>query len=353
LIVAGAVALACLIAAPAASAAAPQLLVHGSNIYSIDANSRALVWRAETRPTASSPSCSAVIRQRRWRGSPAAVLFRCNSRQDEFPGDMAMGASTVAFSRVYVEGQGCCDTELRTILRTTGRAGLGSSFHYIGCGGDDIRGMAAHGNTAVYGRLVWTTTNCPGNPSTGTETLTGGGVSTLNLSSGAARPLAGTPPAAFLGVSSTRLVLVPYDLTNPPVNALPGSLPEIQVWNLGTRSQERTIPETGQVVALAVRGDEIAVMVDDAGSVRIDRFSASTGAAEGSDPVPSTARPMLALYYRWAVYVAGKTVSALDTETGRVHVVARPTYAPAQLRAARGQAVWLAHGDRILAAPLP
>jgi hypothetical protein len=62
---------------------------------------------------------------------------------------------------------------------------------------------------------------------------------------------------------------------------------------------------------------------------------------------------MLALYYRWVVYVAGRTVTALDTQTANAHVVARPTYAPTQLAAVRGEAVWLAHGDRILAAPLP
>ena len=346
---------ACVLAVPAASAATPKLLVHGRRISSIDANSRLLVWRAYSAPTTLGGSCASVIRRRSWASSAAAVLFRCDPRhEDDSYGDMALGASTVAFSRVYIEGQGCCDTEFRTTLRTTGKAGLGSSFHHFGCGGNDIQGLAAHGNTAVYGRLHWVSTNCPGNPSTGTETLTGGGVSTLAMAGGTTQPLTGTPPAALLGVSATRLVLVPYDLTNPPVNELPGSLPEIQVWNLGTRSRERTIPETtGNVRALAVRGDEIAVMVDDAGSVRIDRFSASTGAAEESTPIASTAKPMLTLYYGWAVYVAGKTVTALDTQTGNAHVVARPTYAPTQLAAVRGEAVWLAHGDRILAAPLP
>ena len=348
-----AVAAACLLAVPGASAATPKLLVHGRSIDSIDATSRALVWRSHSAPAPpGGVTCASVIRRLRWGSSAVRVLFHCDPNSEDFRGEMAAGTSAVLFSRVYIEGQGCCDTEFRTNLRTTTRTGIDSSFHHFGCGGDDVLRMTARASLAVYGKVEWTSTDCPGNPSTGTETLTGGGVFTMELPSGQPRSLAGTPPAALLGVSTSRLALVPYDLSNPPVNQLPESRPEIQVWNLAARSLERTIPESGQIKAMQIRGDEIAMLIDEAGSLRIDRFSASTGAAEGSLSIAPQAKPMLGIYYHWIVFVVGKSIRALNTDTNKVHVVARPTYAPAQLLAVRGQAVWMARGDRILSAPL-
>jgi hypothetical protein len=344
---------ACLLGAAGASAATPRLLVHGRHISSIDANTGSLVWRADSPRASNGGSCASVIRRRAWASSAVRVLFRCDPRNEgDSSGQMAMGSSAVLFSRIYVEGQGCCDTEFRTNLRTIPTPAIDSSFHHFGCGGDDILGVAARGSIGVYGKVEWTSSSCPGNPSTGTETLTGGGLFTIALPSGQPRSLAGTPPAGLLGVSPTRVALVPYDLSNPPVNDLPGTLPQIQVWNLATRSLERTIPETGAITALQIRGDQLAVLVDHAGSSRIDRFSASTGAAEGSRLLVSQAQPMLALDRQWVVYVVGKKIVALNTNTHAVHVVARPTYAPAQILAMRGQVVWTARGDRILALPL-
>jgi hypothetical protein len=343
-----------MLAVSAASAATPKLLVHGRHISSIDANTGALVWRADSAAAANGGSCASVIRRRAWRSPAVRVLFRCDPRHEsDSSGDMAMGTSAVLFSRVYVEGQGCCDTEFRTSLRTIARPAVDTSFHHFGCGGDDILGLAARANIGVYGKVEWTSSSCPGNPSTGTETLTGGGLFTMALPSGQPRSLAGTPPAGLLGVSPTRVALVPYDLSNPPVNELPGTLPEIQLWNLAARSLERTVPETGEIQALQIRGDQLAVLVDQAGISRIDRFSASTGAAEGSRSLAFAARPMLALYRQWVVYVVGKKIVALNTSTHAVHVVARPTYAPGQILAVRGHVVWTARGDRILAVPLP
>jgi hypothetical protein len=344
----------CAFAPSGASAATPKLLVHGRHISSIDANSGSLVWRADSAPAPNGGSCASVIRRRAWATPAVRVLFRCDPRNEsDSSGEMAIGASAVMFSRIYVEGQGCCDTEFRTSLRTVARPAIDTSFHHFGCGGDDILGLAARGSIGVYGKVDWTSSTCPGNPSTGSETLTGGGLFTMALPSGQPRSLAGTPPAALLGVSPTRVALVPYDLSNPPVNDLPGTLPEIEIWNLATRSLERTIPEPGQIQALQIRGDQLAVLVDQSGSSRIDRFSASTGAAEGSRSLAFPARPMLALDRQWVVYVVGKKIVALNTNTHAVHVVARPTYAPGQILAVRGQVVWTARGDRILAVPLP
>ena len=345
---------ACLVTAPGASAATPKLLVHGRQITSIDANSGSLVWRAYSAPWSGGPGCNTVIRRLHWGSPKVSVIFRCDPRRPSGDaGEMAMGSSTVVFSRMFLEGQGCCDTEFRTQLRTVATPAIDSSFHHFGCGGKDILGLAARGNAAVYGRLEWTSTYCPGNPTTGTETLTGGQMFTMALSSGRTQALAGAPPAGLLGVSPTRMALVPYDLSNPPVNKLPGTLPEIQIWNLATRSLERTIHETGEIDALQIRGDQIAALVDRAGAFHIDRFAASTGDALGSRPISGPAAPLLALYRQWVVYVVGRKIVALNTNTHRVHVIARPSYRPTQLLAVRGQAVWLANGDRILAAPLP
>jgi hypothetical protein len=266
---------------------------------------------------------------------------------------MVVGTSAVLFTRSFVEAQGCCDTELLTHLRTPSRPGIDSSFHFFGCGGDNIQGLAARGRLAAYGKLDWTSTYCPGNPDTGTETLTGGGVYTLPLPGGHPQQLVGTPPPAFIGLSTTRLALVPYNLSSPPVNALPSALPEIQVWNLATRSPERTIPETGVIRALAMGGDRIVVMVDEAGGRRIDCFSASTGLRTTSRAISTEAMPALAVSYHWIVYTVGRTIRVLNSRTNAIRTVATLAHPPWQVLAARGKAIWIAgRGTLIRAAPL-
>ena len=113
-----------------------------------------------------------------------------------------------------------------------------------------------------------------------------------------------------MDLSSSRLALVPYDIAAGTVDAFPPPKPEIQLWNLSKRVRERTIAETGVIRALAMRGDLVAVLVDDgAGNLRIDRFSASTGAPGGTTAVPASTAPMLAVYYQWVVYEAARPSS--------------------------------------------
>ena len=337
-----------------AFASTPTILVHGKRITSIAANSRALVWRSySAAPYRGGPRCDAVIRSRRWGGDSVRTVFRCKPRSEGDPySEMAASASATVFTRVFLNFGGCCDSEFVTHLRTAARAGIDASDHFFGCGGHDIRGLAARGNLAAYGKLEWTSTSCPGNPNIGTETLTGGGVYTLPLPNGRPKRLVGTPPAAFLGLTTSRLALVPYDMSNPPVNRPPGPLPEIQIWNLVTRSLERTIPETGVIRALAMSGDQIVVMVGVNG-LRLDRFSASTGLRTTSRAISTEAAPTLAVYDRWIVYPVASTIRVLNTHSDRIRIVATLAHPPHGVIAARGRAIWLAGtGTRIVAMPL-
>jgi hypothetical protein len=338
----------------AAFASTPTILVHGTRIISIAASSRALVWRSySAAPYRGGPRCDAVIRSRRWGSGSVRTVFRCKPRSEGEPyGEMAAGASATVFTRVFLDFGGCCDSEFVTHLRTAARAGIDASDHFSGCGGDDIRGLAARGNLAAYGKLEWTSTSCPGNPDIGTETLTGGGVYTFPLPAGQPRPLAGTPPPAFIALSPTRLAVVPYDLTNPPVNKAPDPLPEIQIWDLATRSLERTIPETGVIRALAMSGDQIVVMTGVNG-LRLDRFSASTGLRTTSRAISTKAAPTLAVYDRWIVYPVGSTIRVLNTRSNRIRIVATLAHPPHGVIAARGRAIWLAGtGTRVVATQL-
>jgi hypothetical protein len=239
-----------------------------------------------------------------------------------------------------------------THLRTAGREGIDSSDHFFGCGGDDIRGLAARGSLAAYAKLDWTSTSCPGNPNIGTETLTGGGVYTFSLPAGQPRPFGGTPPPAFIALSTTRLAVVPYDLTNPPIDRPPNPLPEIQIWDLTTRSLERTIPETAPIRALAMSGDQVVVMAGLNG-LRLDRFSASTGLALTSRGISSDAAATLAVYDRWIVYPVDRTIRVLNTRSNRVRIIATLAHPPHGVLAVRGRAIWLAAtGTRVVATSL-
>jgi hypothetical protein len=335
-----------------AFASTAAILVHGKRITSIAVSSRALVWRSSAAPYHGGPGCEAVIHSRRWGDGSVRTVFRCKPRSEGDPyGEMAVGAGATVFTRQFLDFGGCCDSEFITHLRTAARAGIDSSDHFFGCGGDDIRGLAARGSVAAYGKLEWTSTSCPGNPDIGTETLTGGGVYTISLPAGQPRSLAGTPPPAFLALSTTRLAVVPYDLTNPPVNTPPAPLPEIQIWNLATRSLERTIPETGTIRALAMYRDQVVVVVGVNGR-RIDRFSAATGLRTATRGVSSEIGP-LAVAGRWIVYPVENTIRAFNTGSNRVRIIATPAHPVRQVLAVRGMAVWLAGtGTRIVAAPL-
>ncbi len=174
----------------------------------------------------------------------------------------------------------------------------------------------------------------------------------MALPNGRPKRLVGTPPAASLGLTTSRLALVPYDMSNPPVNRPPGPLPEIQIWNLVTRSLERTIPERGVIRALAMSGDQIVVMVGVNG-LRLDRFSASTGLRTTSRAISTEAAPTLAVYERWIVYAVGSTIRVLNTQSNRIRIVATLAHPPHGVIAARGRAIWLAGtGTRIVATPL-
>ena len=271
-----------------------------------------------------------------------------------------MGTSMAAFTEVSDEFN-CCNDWIEVWLRTPRLGIRDDTTHELECSGDEIVSLVARVGLAAYTRSSWSPTDpatdcAQGGFSTPGDTMTGGAVNTLSFSGGPPRPLTGAPPAAFIGLSATRIALVPYDLASAPVNQFPQPLPQIQLWDLATRARILTIAETGTIKALGLTGDQLAVLASDGnGQLRIDRFSAVTGAVAGSTPVPAQTAPMLAVYYRWIVYVVGTHVLALDSDSGVSHSVAQPTYTPRQILAVRGKAVWYAsaHGwGRILTAPL-
>jgi hypothetical protein len=280
------------------------------------------------------------------------VLYKV---QEESAG-FALGRSSVAWITGAFSFQGCCDLEEAMHLRTPAGA-PDASFHREGCGGTELVNLTARADLAAYTRAIWTTSSCPGNPSSGTDSLTGGKVRTVRLPAGQPRALPGSPPARFIGVSRTHLALVPYDLTTSVVNRYPPPLPEIEVWGLRGRKLQRTIAESGVITAMAMYGDQIAVLVENgSGNLRIDRFSATTGAGTGSTPVARTTAPMLAIYYRWVVYVVGNEVKALNSHNESFHMIAISGARPREVLAVRGKAVWFTTTDtrsRVLAAPLP
>jgi hypothetical protein len=262
---------------------------------------------------------------------------------------MAAAGGAVVWTRRQVEGQGCCDVEFDARLRTSGSAApRDRAFHQLGCGGDEIGSLDARGNLAAYTKSVWTSAFCPGNPSTGQDSMTGGRVRLLGTRSGARVVVAGSPPAALIALSTGRLALVPYDLAAGTINFPPPPEPLIQVWSIGTRTLERTIAETGTITAVAIHKGRVAALVSDgAGDFRIDRFAAATGAAHGSTSVSGSVEPQLALWRGFIVYAAGHTVRALATSTGGVHVVARISRRPFDVQAVNGRAIWLSAGPRL------
>jgi hypothetical protein len=342
--------------APAAAAHVTVLVETQRSIDDIDANAGWLVWRHST-GLRRFPGRPTVIRHRSWVTGKTSTLYRCHSRTDDLGDEMAAAGAAVVWTRRQVEGQGCCDLEFDTRLRTSGSgAPRDVAFRELGCGGDEIGSLTARGNLAAYNKSIWTSTFCPGNPTRGQDSMTGGHVRLLDVRSGAPGVMTGSPPAALIALSTGRLALVPYDLSAGTINGPPPPRQQIQVWSLGSRALERTIPETGTITGVAIKNGRIAALVSDGvGGFRIDRVVAATGAADGSTAVAGSVAPQLSIWRNFIVYAAGHTVRALSTSTGRVHVVARITRRPFDVLAVNGRAIWLSSGphlSRISSAPI-
>ncbi len=347
-----------------ARAATPTVIVSTARpIHAIATSSSSLVWRQDG--GGAQNGCNTWVRRRTWGTGARSDVSTCRESGpstvwDGWLGDFAMGTSRVAFTAVGDDFD-CCEDWIEVWLNTPPLGIRDDTTHQLKCYGDQIVNLTAHADLAAYTRAVWTptdpNTDCYGQwANLPNDTVTGGPVDTLNLAGGKPRPLAGAPPSAFIRLSAVRIALVPYDLASAPLNRYPPPLPQIQVWNLHSRTREHTISETGTIKALDMAGNQIAVLVaDTGGNLRIDRFSTLTGAATGSTAVPAQTAPMLAVYYNYVAYVVGTHVLALNTDTGVSHTVATPTYTPRQILAVRGKAVWYAsaHGwGRILTAPI-
>lgn len=332
---------------PVASAHVTVLVQTARSIGDIDANAGWLVWRHSTGPRRR-PGCETVIRRRSWATGETRTVFRCRRDADDFGDEMAAAGSAVVWTRTQLAGQGCCDIEFDTRLRTSGSATPSDrAFRELGCGGAEIGSLTARGTLAAYTKSVWTSTFCPGNPTTGQDSMTGGHVRLLAMPAGSPAVIPGSPPAALIALSTGRLALVPYDLGAGTINLPPPPSPEIQVWSLGSRTLERTIPETGTITAVTIRNGRIAALVSDGGGFRIDRFAAATGAAHGSTAVSGAVAPQLAIWRSFVVFAAGHTVRALSTVSGRIRVVARIDRRPFDVLAANGRAIWLSTGRRL------
>ena len=351
--------------ASAAQAATPATIVNTNHaIHGIATSSSSLVWRQDR--GGAQRHCNTWVRRRSWVTRAVSDVHKCGipgsaqSYRGWF-GDLAMGTRTVAYTTIYYEFD-CCLDWIDMALTTPGLGVRATAHHTLECRGDEIRHLVARAGLAAYIPAEWTVDDpasiCgQGGIDTPGNTLTGGPVNTVSLTNRSAPlPLVGSPPAAFIGLSAKLIAMVPYDLAAATSNRYPPPLPQIQIWSLTSRSPVRTIAETGVIKALDMAGDRIAVLAGDgSGHLRIDTFSALTGDAIGSTAVAAGTAPMVAAYYRFVAYVVGTRVMALDTDTGKSHIVAQPAYRPREILAVRGQAVWYSSGltwGRVLSAPL-
>lgn len=344
-----------LVVAGNAAAAAPTVLAFtGTPVIGLAATSTGISWRQYTANTGA--ACSGWIRGRPWRTGRISTVFRCPVGTADDGGMFAAGGVSAVWTREIVGAQGCCDAEYSMRLRTPASGWLDRSYHQRGCGGDELDTLVAHGGSAAYSKTVWTSTYCPGNPDPGTDSMTGGDVRIIDLPTAAPTVLPGAPPAWGMAMETHLLAVVPFDLSLGVVNVDPPPLPDIQMWNRDTRSLARTIPETGRIEALVMGGDLVVVLVaDNSGALRLDCFSARSGALQRTLPLSASSR-LLSVYYRYVIVDQDGSITAWDVITGRARVLARPTYAPRQLVTSHGQVVWYAarppNGARIMAVPI-
>src|SRR3954452_9818131 len=118
-----------------AEAATPRLLVRTSTpVRGLASSSGWLVWNRQSAKR--SPYCSSVIQRRSWATGRVSLVFRCPTYDDG--ASLAVGSSTVLWTRLFVGGQGCGDLELETRLRSPApRSRLVLPRRTVGCGGEE------------------------------------------------------------------------------------------------------------------------------------------------------------------------------------------------------------------------
>jgi hypothetical protein len=168
----------------------------------------------------------------------------------------------------------------------------------------------------------------------------GGGVYTIAGRPAAPKLVPGTGAATAVAVSADTLAYVPAASIakgGQPVAA--ADLP-VEVVDIATGQSIASVQPQGTPVAIALAPHMLATLERTPLGLRLAWYTPSTGAPVGSVPVSIATSPELAISDRLAVFHVGRSIRAVELDTGRVRTLTRAATEPIGLSLEGSRVAW-------------
>jgi len=169
------------------------------------------------------------------------------------------------------------------------------------------------------------------------------------------RALGALPPSLALSASRGRVALVPAD---PQETIGPGfwphPFPAVELRSYEDGALLHTIPLTGTPRAITLSPQVLAVLLEEGGALRLERFRRD-GTFLGTTSLPPRTAARLESDRQWIVAHAGGRILAVNSDTGALTTLATLRYPPVELQARDGRVYWAVNGGgrgRIKSLPL-
>jgi hypothetical protein len=206
-----------------------------------------------------------------------------------------------------------------------------------------LGGVAGDGSSLVYGVTsvdYVDEAGCLAGTGSCAMTKTGGGVYRVVGRPQTPKLVPGTGPATAVAVSGGTLAYVPADTIAKGGRPVSGTNLPIEVVDLATGQEIATAEPQGAPVAVALSQNVLATLEQTPLGMRLAWYDPTTGTATGSVAVAPTIAPELALSDRFAVFHVGRSIRAVDFDTGRIRTLATAATDPIGLSLEGSRVAW-------------
>jgi hypothetical protein len=171
-------------------------------------------------------------------------------------------------------------------------------------------------------------------------TKSGGGVYRIAGRPQMPTPVPGTGPATAVAVSGDTLAYVPADTIAKGGRPVSGTDLPVEVVDLATGQEIATVEPQGAPLAVALSQNVLATLEQTPLGLRLAWYDPTTGTATGSVAVAPSTASELALSDRFAVFRVGRSIRAVDFNTGRIRTLATAATDPIGLSLEGSRVAW-------------
>lgn len=158
------------------------------------------------------------------------------------------------------------------------------------------------------------------------------------------RALGALPPSLALSASRGRVALVPADPQETIGSGFwPRPFPAVELRSYEDGALLHAIPLTGTPRAITLSPRVLAVLLEEGGALRLERFRPD-GTFLGATSLPPRTAARLESDRRWIVAHARGRILAVNSDTGALTTLATLRYPPVELQARDGRVYWAVNG---------